>query len=60
MFISIRNAASCCQPWAEMLVPRAARTGRGPLVAVIAGPLSFIRTIDRMISFIQTESEPHK
>src|SRR5689334_16511431 len=30
LFCSIRRAASCCQPRAVSVVPRAARTGRGP------------------------------
>src|SRR4051794_23632921 len=30
LFCSIRSAASCCQPRAVSVVPRGARTGRGP------------------------------
>src|ERR1700759_3536168 len=30
LFISIRRAASCGHPWQLRLVPRGARTGRGP------------------------------
>src|SRR3954451_24055893 len=30
LFCSIRSAASCCQPRAVRVVPRGARTGRGP------------------------------
>src|SRR5205807_308822 len=30
LFISIRSAASCCQPRQEIAVPRGARTVRGP------------------------------
>jgi hypothetical protein len=29
LFISIRNAASCCQPRQEISLPRGARTMRG-------------------------------
>jgi len=40
LFISIRSAASCCQPLQVMLVPRGARITRGSgRVAVMAGIL---------------------
>ena len=30
LFMSIRRTASCCQPFVDSVVPRGARTGRGP------------------------------
>src|SRR6266516_1815969 len=42
LFMSIRMAASCGQPLQLSPVPRGARTGRGPLVAVIAGSSSSV------------------
>ena len=35
LFISMRSAASCCQPLQLISVPRGARTGRGPAVVCV-------------------------
>src|SRR5690242_3609772 len=51
--MSMRMAASCCQPCAVIPLPRGARMTRAPLVELTSGPLSFRLPIDRMISFIQ-------
>ena len=39
MFMSMRRAASCCQPLQLICVPRGARTGRAPVV--VAEPVVF-------------------
>src|ERR1700760_485674 len=40
LFISIRRGASCCQPLQEISLPRAARTGRAPVVVAMTSALA--------------------